>query len=161
MVRTARRCAIVAGSVVVSVVALAPPASGAGIGEASVTGPVTGVAPFTFGAPCGFAHQQYTGTVDGAAGDATFFVDGCAEFGTDGFTFTGTFAIDTPKGSVSGAATGTIEVSAPRSHVVLDLRATSATRAMHSLHRPMLLDVAWITDSAGGSVLEGDLTVTR
>jgi hypothetical protein len=112
-----RRLVISLTVVLVSLGAAAAPASAAP-GQSlnrQVSGPFTGTSVFDSTPACSFFHQVYDATYTTKnARSGSFHLDGCVEFRSPVFAYSGSFVLTTPNRAIlQGTVTGVVGGSAP------------------------------------------------
>lgn len=130
---------------------VALPAAGTAAGERIRTVEFTGTSTFDFeSVECSFAHQLFDATLTTSRG-ATLHLEGCADLvSSTVFPFTGTFAIEWGRRSITGTVTGS--VGTPTSSTCgglfpagldFELTPTSGTGRPHDPVAPLQLDGVW------------------
>jgi hypothetical protein len=125
---------------------------------ADLAGTFSGTTSFTFGTGgCAFVEQVFDATYPGssAVGSVTLHLDGCVMIGSP-FTYTGTFAITTSAGTLSGNAAGPINnVLSPPVDFELTLTVLSGTGAFAATTGTIHVSIQW----SGGTPVTGSVTV--
>ncbi|MGZ4683061.1 MAG: hypothetical protein ACXWBN_17165 [Acidimicrobiales bacterium] len=106
-----------------------------------LSGTFAGVESFTF--ECTFVHQTFDASyaTRGRVGTATMAIEGCVDGSIT--TYTGTFSISTPIGSVSGTVAGTLQAVTTPATFHLVLTPTASTGAFTGLSGTLLVEIRW------------------
>ena len=162
---------IISAIAMTALVGLGPvalPAAGTAAGSRIRTVEFTGTSTFDFdSAECSFAHQLFDATLTTRRG-ATLHIEGCADLtGSTVFPFTGTFAIESGRRSITGTVAG--GVGTPTSSTCdglspagLDSELTPTGETARPNHpvAPLQLDGVWCSPATPGvpGPISGTLT---
>ncbi len=124
---------------------------GGALGLADLAGTFTGTEAVV-GSGCDFVHRTFDASyaTRGRVGTASLAIDGCTD--STASTYTGTFTITTPVGSVSGTAAGAVSMLSRPPLFNLYLTPTSGTGAFTTTSGILGGFVRWIGYPDGGAI---------
>jgi hypothetical protein len=131
---------------------------------ADLAGSFSGTTSFTFGPEngCSLVSQFFDATYGGGTdvGSVTLHLGGCATFGLDQSSYTGTFTIATSVGTLAGTAAGTVTtLQPPFFDSELTLTVLSGTSAFTGTTGRIQVSIQWQLTDPSASPATGSVTV--
>jgi hypothetical protein len=130
-----------------------------------LAGSFSGTTSFTFGPAdgCPLVSQFFDASYPGssAVGSVTLHLGGCALFGLNESSYTGTFAIATSVGTLAGSAAGPVStVNPPLFDSELTLTVLSGTNAFTGTTGALHLSIEWQLTDPSSSPATGSVSVS-